>query len=205
MTPTPANDTGIAGDQNTNESQPSFIGQIYVPFPGSVSGDQVLVQFGGLHGGSTTLTVGGTTQPGATTGRGYSGSYDVLTTTDSTGTFTVTAPSALPEGFQSAVAVVIGQADQPPLPGLTRWPPTASASTRPPLRSPRPRSPRAAHPCPCPTPGSPTSRTSPLSSTLSLTVVDPINPQSGPFATPSTVAVPAPWTRPPRRTSATTR
>ena len=90
-------------------TQPLFIGQVYVPFPGSVAGDQVVVEFSGVHNGTTNLVVGGG-------GRGYSGTYDVLTTTDSTGTFTVTAP-ALPEGFQYAVAVVVGQPDQPPLPG----------------------------------------------------------------------------------------
>ncbi len=37
MTPTAANDTGIVGDQNTNISQPTFIGQVYAPFPGTVA------------------------------------------------------------------------------------------------------------------------------------------------------------------------
>src|SRR5262249_99976 len=30
----PNSDSGLPGDQNTNVSQPQFIGQIYVPFPG---------------------------------------------------------------------------------------------------------------------------------------------------------------------------
>ncbi len=151
---TPSSDTGIAGDQNTNVTQPQFIGQVYVPFPGSVAGDQVCVEFSGDNGGTTTLAVGGG-------GRGYSGTYDVLTTTDSTGTFTVTAPP-LPEGFQYAVAVVVGQPDQPPLPGYSlvahrRLPHRQDARPR---SRPR-RSRRAAPRCPCPTAGSRTPPTSP--------------------------------------------
>ena len=37
VTPTATNDTGIVGDQNTNVSQPTFVGQVYVPFPGTVA------------------------------------------------------------------------------------------------------------------------------------------------------------------------
>ena len=40
-------------------------------------------------------------------------------TTDNTGKFTVTRRPLLPEGFQRAQVVVVGQADQPPLPGLS--------------------------------------------------------------------------------------
>ena len=64
MTPTAANDTGIVGDQNTKITNPQFIGQVYAPFPGTVAGLLVYIEFGSLHGGTTTLAVGGG-------GRGY--------------------------------------------------------------------------------------------------------------------------------------
>src|SRR5271157_1439857 len=114
---TPATDTGIPGDQNTNLSQPQFIGQVYNSFPGTVANLQVYVEFNGLHpalGGNFDLAPGGS-PPNY---RGYVGNYDVLTTTNAAGTFTV-APPALPEGFQRAQVVVVGQADQPPLPGFS--------------------------------------------------------------------------------------
>ncbi len=58
LTPTATNDTGIVGDQNTNVSQPTFIGQVYVPFPGTVANLQVYIEFDGLHNGIITLAVG---------------------------------------------------------------------------------------------------------------------------------------------------
>ena len=54
FTMTSATDSGIPNDQNTNTSVPQFIGQVYVPFPGSVSGDQVYVQFQGLQANYVT-------------------------------------------------------------------------------------------------------------------------------------------------------
>ena len=107
----PADETGIAGQQDTNLSQPGFMGQVYAPFPGTVADLAVYIEFGGLHDGDITLAVG----PG---GRGYTGSYDLSVTTDANGAFTLTAPSVLPEGFQYVEAVVVGQPDSPPLPGL---------------------------------------------------------------------------------------
>ncbi len=112
INPTPANETGIVGQQNTNNSEPQFVGQVFTTFPGTVAGLQVLVQFGGLHGGSVTLAVGGG-------GRGFTGTPDMTVTTNANGAFTVTPPAALAQGFQQAVAVVVGQADEPPLPGLS--------------------------------------------------------------------------------------
>ena len=111
---TAATDTGIAGDQNTNTSQPQFIGQVFNSFPGTVANLQVYVEFNGLHptlNGGFDLAVGGG-------GRGYTGNFDVQATTNSAGTFTIAAPP-LPEGFQQSQIVVVGQADQPPLPGLS--------------------------------------------------------------------------------------
>ncbi len=107
-------DTGIPGDQNTRLTQPVFIGQVFSSFPGTVANLQVLIEFNGLHpelGGGFDLNVGGG-------GRGSVGTFDVAVTTDNTGKFIVTAPP-LPEGFQRAQIVVIGQADQPPLPGFS--------------------------------------------------------------------------------------
>ena len=59
---TTATDTGIPGDQNTNTSQPQFIGQVYNGFPGTVANLEVYVEFNGLHpelGGGFNLAVGG--------------------------------------------------------------------------------------------------------------------------------------------------
>ena len=106
---TPGSDSGIAGDKNTNVNTPTFIGQIYATFPGTVSNLQVVVEFDSLHNGVLDLNVGAG-------GRGYTGQYDVSVSTDDNGKFTFTAPKLL-EGFQRSRAVVIGQADTPPLPG----------------------------------------------------------------------------------------
>jgi large repetitive protein len=111
LTPVPSNETGILGDQNTMVSQPTFIGQVYTTFPGTVANLPVYIQFSGLHLGDITLA------PGAG-GRGFTGNYDLQVFTDSSGTFTLTAPP-LPEGFQRAEAVVVGQPDSPPLPGYS--------------------------------------------------------------------------------------
>ena len=109
---TPATDTGIAGDQNTKLSQPQFIGQVYAAFPGTVANLKIYVEFSGLHSGVLSLGVG-------SGGRGVNaGPVDVQTTTDASGTFTI-SPPVLPEGFQYAQIVVVGQADQPPLPGFS--------------------------------------------------------------------------------------
>ena len=173
----PASDTGLPNDQNTNQSQPQFIGQIYVPFPGSVAGDPILVEFSGDNGGTTTLAAG-------PSGRGFVGKYDVLTTTTSTGSFTLTSP-LLPEGFQTAVAVVVGQPDLPPLPGLSssnvngfridKTSPeiTTASFTQGGAGLPLPNGPL------------PNITNVPTLSSLYLTVSDPVNPQNAPFGTPS--------------------
>ncbi|MHB1559808.1 MAG: S8 family serine peptidase, partial [Isosphaeraceae bacterium] len=179
FTMSPTSDTGIAGDQNTNNTQPQFIGQLYVPFPGSISGDQVYVQFSGDNGGATTLAVGGG-------GRGYTGAYDVSATTDPNGTFTVSAP-VLPEGFQTAVAVAVGQADLPPLPGYAGSAADAFRidKTSPEITGASFTQGGAA----LPLPNGPQPNITNVSSlsTLSLNVVDPVNPQAAPFGTPQAV------------------
>ncbi len=116
MTPTATNDTGIVGDQNTNISQPTFIGQVFAPFPATVANLSVYIEFDGIHDGVITLAVGDG-------GRGFTGTVDEQVTTDANGTFTVSSaalsPKLLPEGFQHVQAVVVGQIDSPPLPGLS--------------------------------------------------------------------------------------
>ena len=111
-------------------------------------------------------------------------------TTSSTGTFSVTTPSALPEGFQDAVAVVVGQADQPPLPGyssaytdgfrIDKTSPeiTAAAYTQ------------GGTPLNLPNQIPNTQNIASLSS-LWLTAQDPVSPQVAPLGTPNTFLFPA--------------
>ena len=70
----------------------------------------MLAEFNSLHGGNLDLNTAN--------GRGYQGNYDVLATTNANGSFTFAAPY-LPEGYTQVRLVVIGQADAPPLPGLS--------------------------------------------------------------------------------------
>ncbi len=181
VTPTATNDTGIVGDQNTNVSQPTFIGQVYVPFPGTVANLQVYIEFDGLHNGVITLGVGAG-------GRGYTGTYDLTVTTDANGAFSFRAPAALPEGFQHVQAVVVGQPDSPPLPGLASSledafridktdPYISGASFTPGGPS-----------LPLPNSPAPNNITQvPALSTLSLTAIDPVNQSDPAFDTPASV------------------
>jgi hypothetical protein len=107
-----ASDSGIAGDQNTNVTRPWFTGNIGSSFPGAVAGLTVLVQFNGPRNGTFDLDVGAG-------GRGFRGTPDVTTTTDANGNFRFRAPVDLPDGFNTVRLVVVGQPDQPPLPGLS--------------------------------------------------------------------------------------
>ena len=129
---TPATDTGIAGDQNTNLSRPQFIGQVYNSFPGTVANLSVYVEFNGLHpaalNGGFDLAMGGG-------GRGHVGNYDILATTNSVGTFTI-APRATrkatsePRSWWSARSTSLVWRGCPPSSNMP------SASTRPRRRSP---------------------------------------------------------------------
>ncbi len=184
LTPTPTNDTGIVGDQNTNISQPSFIGQVYVPFPGTVANVQVYLEFDGLHNGLITLAVG-PGNPGAT--RGFTGTYDLVVTTDANGAFSFVAPAPLPEGFQHVQAVVIGQVDTPPLPGLSssledafRIDKTAPQITG---ASFTPGGPSL----PLPNSPAPNITQVPALTTLTLDAVDPVNQSQPVFATPASI------------------
>jgi hypothetical protein len=178
----PGSDSGIKGDQNTNVSNPTFIGQVSNAFPGTYAGVTVLVEFNALHGGTLDLTTGAN-------GRGSNpgGHIDIQTTTDANGTFRVTAPF-LPEGFQEVAIVVVGPSDSPPLPGLSS---TYQSSFRVDLTAPQIVSARLV----------PGGANLPLGTTgianlssltnLSLNVVDQSNPLTGPFATPAPVIFPA--------------
>ena len=110
----PQSDTGIGGDQNTNQTLPFFLGQVSSVFPGAVAGLTVVAQFTGLRGGTLSLSQG-------LGGRGFTGadSLTLTTTTNAQGQFAFRAPTNLPAGFQTVRVVVVGGADQPPLPGLS--------------------------------------------------------------------------------------
>jgi large repetitive protein len=107
---------------NTNVARPTFTGQLGANFPGTAAGVEVLVEFNGLaHNNPIT---GAPEAPGTidlnigANGRGFVGNFDVITTTNAAGQFTVTAPANLPNGFNTARFVVIGPPDKPPLPGF---------------------------------------------------------------------------------------
>jgi hypothetical protein len=106
----PGSDTGIPGDQNTNQLQPRFNGQIRNPFPGAVGGLTVAIQYIQLHPFGLDLAVG----PG---GRGFIGNPDQLVTTDAQGRFTFQPPVPLRDGFHRLRVVVTGQSDAPPAAG----------------------------------------------------------------------------------------
>lgn len=105
-------DSGIAGDQNTNVTRPRITGKVITGFPGTVAGLTVVAQFNALHNGTFDLTQG----PG---GRGFSGSFDVATTTDADGNFSFQAPAHLRDGQHTVRIIIVGDSDQPPLPGLS--------------------------------------------------------------------------------------
>ena len=171
---TPQTDSGIAGDQNTKNTAPTFVGQVYNAFPGTVAGLQVYIQFNGLHGGSFTIGVG-------PNGRGVTNpaQADVTTTTDATGKFTVVLPQGITllEGFQRAQVVVVGQPDVSGQDGLSyghqyslridTTPPQVTASTLP------------------------NNSNINVLQTVTLSVVDNSNPATGYLATPGIVVFPA--------------
>ncbi len=180
MTPTAANDTGIVGDQDTMITDPTFTGQVYAPFPGTVAGLQVYIEFANtLNQGNLTLAIG-------SGGRGYTGSYSEVVTTDANGAFTVTS-SGLLQGFQSVVAVVVGQADSPPLPGLAS---SYTDNFRIDLTAPQITSASFVEGGPSlPLPNSPEPNVTPVASltTLTLYAVDDVSQAYTTLVTPSTV------------------
>src|SRR5262249_52408532 len=101
----------IQGDENTRSTTPLFDGQVAAGFPGTLANLTVLAQFNSLHGGNLTLAPG-------PNGRGFVGSFDVMTHTDANGHFTIQAPSLF-EGYQLVRVLVIGNPDIPPQDGLS--------------------------------------------------------------------------------------
>ena len=116
----PGSDTGIPGDNDTNSPTPSFIGQVTALFPNTNAGLQVYAQFNGIsHPG---LLTGGLNLGSAGAGRGVVGQYDVIARTDANGRFTINYPagvSPLPEGQNQIRVVVVGQPDAPNVAGLS--------------------------------------------------------------------------------------
>src|SRR5208282_1285545 len=182
---TAATDTGIAGDQNTKNTQPVFTGQVYSPFPGTVAGLNVYVQFNSLQpGGALNLAVG-------TGGRGVtytSGSAVEPEVTNASGSFTVAAPT-LPEGLQSVGIVVVGEEDRvgpptpPPNDGLASF---QQYSFRIDTTAPQVTAVGQINGAAPPSPPNLS-----LLQTLTLDVEDPVKPTSSYLATPSQVLFPA--------------
>ncbi len=115
----PGSDTGIAGDLNTNQIRPTFVGQVLNSFPGTLSSLTVAIQYAqDLPPGTTFDTAPNGLKVGAG-GRGFSGVPSQFATTDAEGRFTFTADRDLRDGFHRVRIVVIGDADAPPLPGLS--------------------------------------------------------------------------------------
>jgi large repetitive protein len=180
-------DSGIAGDNNTNDTTPSVTGQVTAKFPGTVSGLLVFAEFNGIsHPG---VLPGGLDLGLGTGGRGFVGHFDVQTTTNALGQFTINYPAGvtpLPDGLNTVRVVVVGAADIPPLPGLSSVLNTTFRidTTVPFIGAP-------------PSGGLATSIVNGEDinslSALTLNFVDPVNPQGigSPFAVPATFNVPA--------------
>ena len=109
-----ASDTGAPFDQNTSASRPTFVGQIKADFPAAISGVTVVAQYN-VPNGTFDLDLGAG-------GRGWSGSPQIITTTNGTGNFTLTYPtsqSALDNGYYKLRTLVVGQSTDNVLPGLS--------------------------------------------------------------------------------------
>ena len=175
-------DSGIPGDQNTNDNHPVFVGQVASTFPGTVSGLTVYIEFNALHGGIINLASG-------LGGRGTVGTFDVTATTDANGTFTFQAPF-LPEGYIRIRAVVVGQPDAPPLAGLSS---SFDSAVRIDLTSPEITGATLTNVPVINGAGVLPAAGTNLQTltTISLDVIDPNNPQSGPLAVPPSILFPA--------------
>jgi large repetitive protein len=118
----PTSDSGIANDQNTNVQRPTFVGTVSAAFPASAAGVQVVVEFQALHNGVFDLGLGApNSNDPLLRPRGFTGPFDVITTTDANGNFTFTAPQNLPDGFHPVRVVVVGASDQPPQSGYSSF------------------------------------------------------------------------------------
>ena len=113
-------DSGIVGDNNTNNTRPSIVGQVTAGFPATVSDVSIVAEFNGIV--HTGVAVGGLDLGVGANGRGFVGHFDVQTTTNALGQFTINYPagvSPLPDGENRVRIVVIGANDLPPFPGLS--------------------------------------------------------------------------------------
>ena len=183
----PATDSGIKGDSNTNVNQnTSVVGQITAKFPGALAGVLVYAEFNGIaHPGVPT---GGLDLAVGANGRGFVGHFDVQTVTNSLGQFTINLPAGvtLPDGLNRVRVVVIGQPDQPPFPGMSS---AQDSSFRIDTTLPYVGSPATG----IPATSIPQNANVNSLSTLTLNVVDPVNPTTigSPFAVDPRVAFPA--------------
>ena len=192
-----ANDTGIVGDQNTNITDPHLHRPGLRPVPRDRGRPAGLSRVRQLH----------ERRPHARRRRRWTrlhGRLRQVVTTDANGAFTGDA-SGLPQGFQSVVAVVVGQVDSAAAcPASRRHIPTRSASIRP-----RPQITSASFVdggATLPLPNSPSPNVTPLASltTLTLNVVDAVNQTFRPWSLPARSSSTRSTRRPPR-ISATTR
>ena len=182
----PSSDSGVQGDNNTNVTAPSLVGQVTAKFPGSVSGDLIYAEFNGIS--HTGVANGGLDLGLGSNGRGFVGHYDVQTTTNALGQFIINYPvgvTPLPDGLNRVRVVVIGAPDQPPFPGLSSVQDIAfRVDTSLPYVGAPPGGGQATSILPGQNINSLTS--------LSLGIVDPVSPQGGgPFAVDPKSSIPA--------------
>ncbi len=108
----PGSDTGIPGDQNTSLATPTFSGQVFSSFPGTNAGLLIAVQFiQEQPDGEFDLVVGAN-------GQGFAGTPDLIVATNDDGSFSFQPPFELQDGFHRVRIVVVGESENPPLPGL---------------------------------------------------------------------------------------
>jgi hypothetical protein len=176
----PTSDSGIPNDQNTNITQPRIVGTVAAAFPATAAGVQVVVEFQALHNGVFDMGLGppNSSDP-LQRPRGFTGPFDVMTTTDAFGNFSFQAPPGLTDGFQPIRIVVIGASDAPPQSGYSSFKDTTFRidTTHPVITS--------------ATPASGTSLAG--LSTVVLNVSDPVLPADlgNPLSVPTTFVVPA--------------
>ena len=172
----PTTDTGFVGDLDTANPRPSFIGQVGAVFPSTNAGLLVYVQFNGIN--HTGLALGGLNLAPGAGGRNVVGQYDAVAVTDANGRFVVNYPAGvapLPEGQNIVRVVVVGATDAAgPGPATTFNQTFQVDDTRPYIGTLNGTSPTSV----------PEGASVNNLSTLSINIIDPVNPQSrtSPFA-----------------------
>jgi hypothetical protein len=182
----PASDSGIQGDNNTASTTPSITGQITSTFPGSLAGVLIYVQFNGIA--HANVPTGGLNLGVGSGGRGFVGTYDATAVTNATGGWTVNYPagvSPLPEGLNQVRVLAQAPSDQPPFPGFSS---AVTYAFRVAETLPYVGTPNGGQASSIPQGGNINGLT-----TLTLDVIDPVNPQalSSPFAVDPKFSVPA--------------